>query len=66
MGLQAITGGEISFDGEPLSKTRLGKSRRMPQYVSLDATASLSPRMTVGNAVVGAFDHRRLAPKLPD
>ncbi len=52
MGLQAITGGEISFDGEPLSKTRLGKLRKNAAMMFQDATASLSPRMTVGNAVV--------------
>lgn len=52
MGLQAITGGDVSFDGELLSKTGLGKLRTSAAMMFQDATASLSPRMTVGKAVV--------------
>lgn len=52
MGLQAASEGEILFDGRPFALSGSGKFQLQAAMMFQDAVASLSPRMTVGMAVV--------------
>ena len=56
MGLQAVSGGEIALDGQ-LVEGRRGHARlrRDTAMMFQDATASLSPRLTVGYLVTEPF-----------
>lgn len=65
MGLQAVSGGEIALDGQ-LVEGRRGHARlrRDTAMMFQDATASLSPRLTVGYLVTEPFRIHGVA--LPD
>jgi ABC-type glutathione transport system ATPase component len=52
VGLQRPSRGEITFQGEPLGFKRGRDQRRAVQMVFQDPYSSLSPRMTVGGAIV--------------
>jgi oligopeptide/dipeptide ABC transporter ATP-binding protein len=64
MGLQAVSAGEVRFDGQPVAgKAELARLRRDAAMMFQDATASLSPRLTVGYLVTEPFRiHRRPLP----
>jgi oligopeptide/dipeptide ABC transporter ATP-binding protein len=64
MGLQAISGGEVRFDGSVVAgRAGLARLRRDAAMMFQDATASLSPRLTVGYLVTEAFRiHRQPLP----
>ena len=52
MGLQAVSGGTIAFEGERIEgRPGLARLRRAAAMMFQDATASLSPRLTVGYLV---------------
>jgi peptide/nickel transport system ATP-binding protein len=52
MGLQAVSAGTIAFAGEPVAdRPGLARLRRQTAMMFQDATASLSPRLTVGYLV---------------
>ena len=56
MGLQAVSGGEIRFDGTAVAgRDGFARLRRDATMMFQDATASLSPRLTVGYLVTEAF-----------
>ena len=61
MGLQAVTSGRVLFDGQPV--TDLARLRRDAAMMFQDATASLSPRLTVGSLITEPFRiHRQPLP----
>jgi len=61
MGLQAVTSGRVLFDGQPV--TDLARLRRDAAMMFKDATASLSPRLTVGSLITEPFRiHRQPLP----
>jgi len=64
MGLQGMSGGEIRLDGQPVAgKAGLARLRRDAAMMFQDATASLSPRLTVGYLVTEPFRiHRQPLP----
>jgi peptide/nickel transport system ATP-binding protein len=64
MGLQSISGGRILFDGRPVAvPADFSRLRRDAAMMFQDATASLSPRMTVGYLVTEPFRiHRQPLP----
>jgi peptide/nickel transport system ATP-binding protein len=64
MGLQAISGGQVRFDGTAVSgRAGLGRLRRDAAMMFQDATASLSPRLTVGYLITEPFRiHRQPLP----
>lgn len=64
MGLQAVSAGEVRFDGEPVAdKADIARLRRDAAMMFQDATASLSPRLTVGYLVTEPFRiHRQPLP----
>ncbi|MGQ0566632.1 MAG: oligopeptide/dipeptide ABC transporter ATP-binding protein [Gemmobacter sp.] len=52
MGLQQVSGGTIAFEGQPVQgRSGLARLRRQTAMMFQDATASLSPRLTVGYLV---------------
>ncbi|HQV58520.1 MAG TPA: ATP-binding cassette domain-containing protein [Ilumatobacteraceae bacterium] len=53
LGLIPLAGGSITIDGQPVTQDRasLQRLRRRVQMVFQDATASLDPRMTVGELI---------------
>ena len=52
MGLQAVSGGSIAFEGKAVQgRPGLARLRRAASMMFQDATASLSPRLTVGYLV---------------
>ncbi len=52
MGLQPISGGTVAFEGEPVQgRAGTARLRRAASMMFQDATASLSPRLTVGYLV---------------
>ncbi len=52
MGLQPVSAGTIAFDGEPVQgRQDFARLRRSASMMFQDATASLSPRLTVGYLV---------------
>ncbi|WP_418285894.1 ABC transporter ATP-binding protein [Halorubrum sp. DTA46] len=54
LGLESPTGGEVRFDGTPVSELSgdaLGEFRRRAQLIVQDPNDALDPRMTVGEAV---------------
>lgn len=53
MGLQGISGGQVLFDGQPIHD--LARLRRHAAMMFQDATASLSPRLTVGYLITEPF-----------
>lgn len=56
MGLQAVTGGSVTFDGQSVADPAgLSRLRRDAAMMFQDATASLSPRLTVGYLVTEPF-----------
>jgi len=56
LGLQRTSAGTMRFDGEPLADPAHFRAiRRRTALMFQDATASLSPRMAVGDAVVEPF-----------
>ncbi|MEZ5913557.1 MAG: ABC transporter ATP-binding protein [Paracoccaceae bacterium] len=56
LGLQATSGGTMAFDGKPLAEPGDFRAiRRRTALMFQDAAASLSPRMTVGDAVIEPF-----------
>lgn len=56
MGLQAVTGGSVVFDGQSVAgPAGLARLRRDAAMMFQDATASLSPRHTVGYLVTEPF-----------
>ncbi|MFN0115197.1 MAG: oligopeptide/dipeptide ABC transporter ATP-binding protein [Paracoccaceae bacterium] len=56
MGLQAISHGAIRFEGAPVEgRDGLARLRRQAALMFQDATASLSPRLTVGYLVTEPF-----------
>ncbi|MGZ9811390.1 ABC transporter ATP-binding protein [Pseudoroseicyclus sp. H15] len=56
LGLQPITGGSLSFDGQPLaSRSDYRAIRRRSALMFQDAAASLSPRMNVEDAITEPF-----------
>lgn len=61
MGLQAVTSGAIAFDGAPATgRAGLARLRARAAMMFQDATASLSPRQTVGYLVTEPLRvHRR-------
>ncbi len=57
------TSGEISFDGEAITKMDAEESRRFrrrAQIIFQDPAAALNPRMTVGQAIKHALDIHRV------
>ncbi|WP_431299882.1 oligopeptide/dipeptide ABC transporter ATP-binding protein [Tabrizicola sp. BL-A-41-H6] len=64
MGLQPISGGEVRFDGSVVAgREGFARLRRDAAMMFQDATASLSPRLTVGYLVTEAFRiHRQPLP----
>ena len=64
MGLQTISGGEVRFDGKTVAgREGFAQLRRDAAMMFQDATASLSPRLTVGYLVTEAFRiHRQPLP----
>ena len=61
MGLQVVTSGRVLFDGQPV--TDLAHLRRDAAMMFQDATASLSPRLTVGSLITEPFRiHRQPLP----
>ena len=54
------TGGEVVFDGKPVTKATLGEFRRRAQMVFQDPYSSLNPRMTVGDIVAEPIDVHKL------
>ncbi|MDW4548967.1 ABC transporter ATP-binding protein [Defluviimonas sp. D31] len=62
LGLQQITGGSVRFEGSDLARPADFRAiRRRTALMFQDATASLSPRMTVGEAVTEPFAIHRIA-----
>ncbi|MCB2124669.1 MAG: ABC transporter ATP-binding protein [Rhodobacteraceae bacterium] len=56
LGLQPVSGGTLRFDGAELRRSADFRAiRRRTALMFQDATASLSPRMTVGEAVTEPF-----------
>lgn len=56
MGLQGISGGQVRFDGKPVAgQGDFASLRRDAAMMFQDATASLSPRLTVGYLVTEPF-----------
>ena len=56
MGLQAVTGGSVIFDGQSVADPAgFARLRRDAAMMFQDATASLSPRLTVGYLVTEPF-----------
>lgn len=56
LGLQAVSGGTLALDGAPLARAAdFARVRRRTALMFQDATASLSPRMTVGEAITEPF-----------
>lgn len=64
MGLQPVSGGRVLFDGQPV--TDLNRLRRDAAMMFQDATASLSPRLTVGYLVTEPFRIHRQPMTDPD
>lgn len=64
MGLQAISAGSVQFDGTAVAgRDGFARLRRDAAMMFQDATASLSPRLTVGYLVTEAFRiHRQPLP----
>ncbi len=64
MGLQRVRAGTIRFEGTPLATPAdIARLRRAAAMMFQDATASLSPRLTVGYLVTEPFRiHRRPLP----
>lgn len=64
MGLQPFSGGEVRFDSQPVvGKADFARLRRDAAMMFQDATASLSPRLTVGYLVTEPFlIHRQPLP----
>ena len=62
LGLQAATGGEVRFGGEPMPRSRAGLKayRRQVQFVLQDPTASLNPKHSVYEAVAEGIRIHRL------
>ncbi len=54
------TGGEILFDGEPVTEKNINQYRKRMQMVFQDPYSSLDPRMTVGDIVGEALDIHKL------
>lgn len=57
-GLQAISGGEVIFDGQPINRMPRGKMKPLRRQMAMmfqDPTGSLSPRMKVGDSVAEPF-----------
>ncbi len=64
LGLQPISGGEVRFDGKNLTRPSDFRAiRRRTALMFQDATASLSPRMAVGEAVTEPFAIHGIAVK---
>ncbi|MCU9850096.1 ABC transporter ATP-binding protein [Defluviimonas sp. WL0024] len=62
LGLQPVSGGRLWFDGAELTRPADFRAiRRRAALMFQDATASLSPRMTVGEAVTEPFAIHRIA-----
>ena len=64
LGLQPLTGGSITFDGEPLPRSRSGLRgfRRKAQLVFQDPTGSINPRQSIYEIVAeGLRIHRERA-----
>lgn len=56
MGLQPISGGQVGFDGQTVvTKDDFARLRRDAAMMFQDATASLSPRLTVGYLITEPF-----------
>lgn len=47
IGLEALTSGEILFEGQPIAKVGRGELAKQIQYVFQDPFSSLNPRLTV-------------------
>ncbi len=64
LGLLPISGGQLAFEGQPLTSSRsFTPLRRRAAMMFQDATASLSPRMTVGALLAEPFHiHRQPLP----
>ena len=54
------TGGEVIFDGKPVTKETMKEYRRRAQMVFQDPYSSLNPRMTVGDIVAEPIDVHKL------
>ena len=67
MGLQAISGGTVRFDGAAVAgRAGFSRLRRDAAMMFQDATASLSPRLTVGYLVTEPFRIHRQPLADPD
>ncbi len=55
------TSGSISYDGEDITRANMTPFRRKMQIIFQDPSASLDPRMTVGEIVGEAIDIHKLA-----
>ena len=54
------TGGEVIYDGKPVTKETMKEYRRRAQMVFQDPYSSLNPRMTVGDIVAEPIDVHKL------
>jgi oligopeptide transport system ATP-binding protein len=59
--LHEPTSGKIYYDGEDITQTKMLPYRRKMQIIFQDPSASLDPRMTVGEIVGEAIDIHKLA-----
>lgn len=64
--LHEPTSGRIFFDGEDITHVKMLPYRRRMQIIFQDPSASLDPRMTVGEIVGEAIDIHRLAASKKD
>ena len=60
------TGGKITYRGEDITKVKMLSHRRKMQIIFQDPSASLDPRMTVGEIVGEAIDIHKLASSKPE
>ena len=60
------TAGNIAYRGVDITKAKMLSYRRKMQIIFQDPSASLDPRMTVGEIVGEAIDIHKLAPSKPE
>ena len=64
--LHEPTSGKIYYDGEDITNVRMLPYRRKMQIIFQDPSASLDPRMTVGEIIGEAIDIHKLADSRKD